>query len=257
MKPESKAADFRKELYDSYVTGFTDIQPNMLASDLSSRWSWYENKYLPALKGLSRGDSILELGCGPGYMLEFLAIQGFSRVRGIDISQEQVDIAKRRGLNAETADVFHFLSTQERGLSAIIAVDFVEHFTKEESLKLFRLIHGALNQNGLLLIQTPNGQGLFPRQVIYDDLTHLTIFTPTSLRQVLSLVGFEEIRFIETGPVPKGLKGKIRKGVWELIKLLANALRRIEANKSQTIWTENLICSCNKAPARLYTNHDD
>lgn len=247
MKAEANVSDFRKELYDSYVTGFTDNQLNRFDHNLQSQWLWYENKYLPALRSLNCNDSILELGCGPGHMLEFLKKQGFTKVRGIDISQEQVDVANSRGLDAQVADAFDFLSTQERHFEAIIAIDFVEHFTKEESVKLFRSIHGALNKDGLLLIQTPNGQGLFPGQVIYDDLTHLTIFTPESLNQILTLVGFENIKFKETGPVPTSLKGKIRKGVWELIKLFANALRRIEANKSQTIWTENLICYCNKS----------
>jgi 2-polyprenyl-3-methyl-5-hydroxy-6-metoxy-1,4-benzoquinol methylase len=247
MKVEADVPDFRKELYETYVSGFTTNQPSRLEEDLHLQWSWYENKYLPAFEKVNHDDPILELGCGPGYMLDFLGKRGFSKVLGIDISEEQVELATQRGLSAEVADVFEFLSRQQQTFGAIIALDFVEHFTKEETLNLFRSIHRVLKTGGLLLIQTPNGQGLFPRQVIYDDLTHLTIFTPESLRQILMLVGFENINFKETGPICSSLKGAIRKGTWALVKFLANALRRVEANKTQTIWTENFICSCNKA----------
>jgi hypothetical protein len=34
--------------------------------------------------------------------------------------------------------------------------------------------------------------------------------------------------------------------LWQLIKLIANTVRKIEAGKSQTIWTENIICYSEK-----------
>lgn len=96
-------------------------------------------------------------------------------------------------------------------------------------------------------MQTPNGQGLFPHQVIYGDLTHYTIFTTDSLQQILRLVGFSDIEFSETGPVPANLKGRVRVSLWKLIKFIANTVRKIETGKSQNVWTENIICCCQKA----------
>jgi hypothetical protein len=109
---------------------------------------------------------------------------------------------------------------------------------------LAKLLYNALEDRGILIIQTPNGQGLFPHQVIYGDLTHLTVFTPESLRQLFSLAGFADFRFQETGPVGKNLYGKIRLILWKVIKKLANGIRKIETGKSQEIWTENMICYC-------------
>jgi hypothetical protein len=109
---------------------------------------------------------------------------------------------------------------------------------------LAKLLYNALEDRGILIIQTPNGQGLFLHQVIYGDLTHLTVFTPESLRQLFSLAGFADFRFQETGPVGKNLYGKIRLILWKVIKKLANGIRKIETGKSQEIWTENMICYC-------------
>ncbi len=239
-------SDFRKELYRRYITTFKTVQPQIDDSALQSYWAWCEHKYLPLLDGLDRNDSILELGCGPGYMMQFLKRHGFSKVEGIDISEEQIRIATSRGLNAKVADAFEYLQSSERTFNAIIAIDFVEHFTKEELIRLFPSIHRALKEGGMLIIQTVNGQGIFPHQVIYGDLTHLTIFTPASLGQILRFAGFDEIKFQETGPVPENIKDKIRVILWKLIKLVANTVRRIEAGKTQEVWTENIICCCRK-----------
>ena len=103
-----------------------------------------------------------------------------------------------------------------------------------------------MGSDGWLIIQTPNGQGLFPHQVIHADLTHLTILSPSSLRQALHLVGFTDVRFEETGPVPKGVKGRVRALLWQVVKLVANLIRMIETGKTQRIWTENLICVARK-----------
>ena len=104
----------------------------------------------------------------------------------------------------------------------------------------------ALEPNGYLILQTPNGQGLFPHQVAYGDLTHLTIFTPGSLQQLLRLFGFEHFQFDETGPVPGNLQGKLRGAAWRAVKFVLNLVRKVETGKSQTIWTENMICRCQK-----------
>jgi 2-polyprenyl-3-methyl-5-hydroxy-6-metoxy-1,4-benzoquinol methylase len=240
------ARDFRGELYRQYVTGFKGLDQPMDAKSLQSYLDWCRFKYGPLVAELSRDAPLLEVRCGPGNLLLYLAAEGFTKARGIDISEEQVQIALERGLDAEVADVFGFLPQVRTKFQVVFAIDFVEHFDRNELLALLRLIHGVLDTEGLLIVQTPNGQGLFPRQVIYADLTHLTILSPSSLRQALQLAGFCDVRFEETGPVPKDIRGKGRVMLWKAVKLVANLIRVIETGKTQRIWTENLICVARK-----------
>ncbi len=214
----------------------------MKNDSLLSFFTWSEYKYGPLLEGLETDSRILEIGCGPGYMLKFLEKRGFKQVMGIDISDEQIQLARNRGCNAEVKDVFEFLDGKHEDIDAIIALDFIEHFHIEELISLMKLIFKCLKKDGRLILLTPNGEGLFPRQIIYGDLTHLTIFTPDSLQQLLREAGFIDFHFYETGPVPKNLLGRFRLLLWKFIKLAANAVRKIEAGKSQLIWTENMIC---------------
>jgi 2-polyprenyl-3-methyl-5-hydroxy-6-metoxy-1,4-benzoquinol methylase len=228
---------FRQDLYGRYLSTFKSRQ-------VPPSTAWWEHKYLPLLADLPRNASILEIGCGSGELLGFLSQRAFSNCRGIDISPEQVALATQRGLPVALGDVFEVLLDEK--YQAIIAVDVLEHFTRDELLRLAPLLFEALEPHGRLLIQTANGAGLFPRQVIYGDLTHLTIFTPESLAQLLVPCGFADLRCYETGPIPLRLRGKLDVIAWQLIKYAANAIRSIEAGKRQTIWTENFICLARK-----------
>jgi SAM-dependent methyltransferase len=244
-------ADFRQELYRRYVSAFASHSSQVDERVLEAYWEWCEHKFLPLLDGLDRGGRVLELGCGPGYMLDFLKRHGFTNAEGIDVSDEQVRRAAERGLTARVADVFEALASEESSLEAVIAIDFVEHFSRDEVLRLFPAVHRALRPGGLLLLQTPNGEGLFSGSVVHGDLTHLTIFTAESLAQALRLAGFHDLAFQETGPVPRGIKERLRVLLWKLVKLAANTIRRIEHGKRQELWTENIICSCRKPASRV------
>jgi len=240
--------DFRAELYRRYVTTFHGGEVPS-ESDLHGYWTSCESWFLPLLDGLPRDAPILDLGCGYGPMMLFLKRRGFTRVEGIDISEEQIRAAKERGLNVTLTDAFEFLPSRQGVYAAIIAIDVIEHFTREEVLRLFPLLHEALQDNGRLILQTANGEGLFPGNVIYGDLTHLTIFTCGSLEQILLLTGFTDIRFRETSPASRGVKGAIRRLLWRLVRCYANFIRKVEAGKHHDIWTENLICVSRKAKA--------
>ncbi len=137
------------------------------------------------------------------------------------------------------ADALPFLRTQPGRFELIVAVDVFEHFTRDELIPLVPAIHAALRPGGILLVQTANGQGLFPNQVIYGDLTHLTIFTPGSLGHLLRRSGFGQLALRRDRPGAVRLRGQLDSMAWWAIRLLASFVRQVETGKRQTIWTEN------------------
>jgi 2-polyprenyl-3-methyl-5-hydroxy-6-metoxy-1,4-benzoquinol methylase len=244
--PVFAMTDFRQPLYRHYVSKFKRSEaPEPPTSEKAAR-QYFDRKYFPHLRHLGADDAILDVGCGSGLVLTYLNERGFRNTQGVDISEEQVELAKAKRLQVWCGDIFSFLQSRADAFKAVIALDFLEHFTKAEVLSLFGLLFRTLKPDGSLLIQTPNGQGLFAGQVIYGDLTHCTVFTPESLSQALRLAGFDRIVFDETGPVPKDWKGRIKLMLWKSIKMSANFIRVVEAGKHQEIWTENLICVCRK-----------
>lgn len=233
--------DFRSTFYERYVSDFK-ASVLLQGAALQSYWKWCDARVFPLIAGVPRDSRVLEIGCGPGYLLEYLRSKGFSRVEGIDISAEQVAIAMERGANAKVADVFDELSRHDASLSLILAFDVVEHFSKEENVRLFTAMNRALRPDGIIVLQTPNGAALFGGQIIYGDLTHMTIFNPNSLSQLLRRTGFTDVTFRETAPVAKNLIGIVRVGLWWLARSAANLVRAAETGAGQAIWTQNQLC---------------
>lgn len=242
----STVADFRSRFYERYVSTSAGPVGEHTTDGLQAYWAWSRLKILPLLGDVDMAHPILELGCGAGNFLALLKHEGYARVSGIDISGEMVARAKARGLDVTQGDALELLSTKTERYGAVLAFDLIEHFTKDELLELLPAIRERLLPGGVFVVQTPNGQGLFPRQVIFGDLTHVTVFTPESLEQLLRFSGFEDIDVREAGPAPKSLRGVVRLALWNGIKLGAKAARYVETGKEQAIWTENMLCRSKK-----------
>lgn len=240
------ADDIRQELYKNYVSGFKKFISRYDIKSIESNRQVFKRRYLPLIKNFPTNTSIIEFGCGPGYFLQFLNDSGFKNTFGIDVSEQQVEQAKSKNINASVMDIFDFIRTNKEKFDVIFALDLIEHFKKEELLELFSGFYNTLNNNGLVIMRTPNGEGLFPNQRIYGDLTHFTIFTPNSLLQILEMTNFSEIKFYETGPVPKNIIGYIRLILWKLIKVVIKAVRIIETGGAENILTQDLICVARK-----------
>lgn len=205
--------NYRNQFYDKHHTQFNSQISQVDSKVLSSLFAHYDFKIFPYLKYFKEDSNILELGCGPGYLLDYLKLKVFTNSVGIDISSEQTDIAKSKGHNVRLDDVFNFFRNSTEKYDLIFAFDLFEHFSKDELLELTSLIYNHLQNDGLFIIRTPNGQGLLSGQIIYGDLTHQTIFTPNSITQLFSNIGFNNLSFIENAPVRKNLSGFIRAAI--------------------------------------------
>jgi 2-polyprenyl-3-methyl-5-hydroxy-6-metoxy-1,4-benzoquinol methylase len=239
-------SDFRKKLYEKYNSSFktylADFNPNYIASI----WKSYDYLYLPLISSFPKDVGILELGCGRGYLLEYLKNHGFNNLKGIDISEEQIEISQKKGFDVKVADAFEYLEIHNSKFKLIFALDFVEHFYKEELFPLFERIFESLEDGGLLIMHTPNGQAIVSSKMIYGDLTHLTIFTPDSAEQLLRNIGFKEIKCYESEPVPKNSKSIIRWVLWKFIKFIYNLIRLVEIGVTEKILTQNFVIAAKK-----------
>ncbi len=234
---------FRSACYTHYVSsGQAPVQAGL---DETKR-RWYDRQYGPFLRNWRVEDRILELGCGSGDFLAYLAERGLERAEGVDLSPEQIEQAGGRRLAVACEDARERLARSAGCYDAIVAFDFLEHFTRDELFELLPLIHDALRPGGRLLVQTPNGAGIFASQIVFGDLTHLTILTEDSFRQLVRLHGFSEPVLAETGPVPQGLKGRARWLLWRTFRGVFAFGKRLESGRWQRIWSANLIGYCRR-----------
>ncbi|MCK5803802.1 MAG: class I SAM-dependent methyltransferase [Lentisphaeria bacterium] len=234
---------FRSTCYSRYVTSG---QGTAAGEPDPGQRPWYDHHYWPIFRGWKRDARIIELGCGSGELLAYLGERDFVNAAGIDVSAEQIERAGERGVAAETGDVMDFLRHRRDQYDHVLAVDLIEHFTKDELFVLIPLIHAALRPGGSLFVQTPNGAGLFAPQIIHGDLTHMTILSEESFQQLVRLHGFGAVEFSETGPVPQGVKGRIRHFLWFLFRSVFSFAKRCESGRWQQLWSANMICHCQR-----------
>jgi hypothetical protein len=82
----------------------------------------------------------------------------------------------------------------------------------------------------------------------YWDITHHNAFTPSSVRQVARLVGFDTVDFRECGPIAHGLVSGIRYALWQGIRLVIRGYLLIElASDKGGIYTADLMFGLTKA----------
>lgn len=239
--------NYRDKLYKSYVTNQTKpLYGGTTLSGIRKQfpiWNSYYGSTLPKEKKAT----ILDIACGDGGIVYWLQECGYINASGIDISQEQINLAQSLHIkNTQRADLVSYLSEKKSAYHAIFALDIFEHFTKEELWSVLEQIHDALKPGGVLIIKTPNAEGVFGARLRYADFTHETAFTESSLREVLLATGFREIAFKEAGPVPHGMISIIRTLLWRTIRLTTNLHLLVETGQTANILTQNIIASAKK-----------
>jgi len=208
---------YRKELFDRYVTTHTErlYDHERGVSVLNPYFKSYFARFLPE----DKNTPILDVGCGSGEFLLFLQSLGYTNTFGIDLSPEQVELAKKRGLkNVQVAEAVDFLSKHKEKFTLITAHDVIEHFPKEQVLPFLDAIYNALVRGGTVILSLPNMASPFGARITYGDFTHEVAFTPTSISQVLRAAGFEVVGVFPKEPVVHGVKSFVRWALWKIIK---------------------------------------
>lgn len=182
-----------------------------------SEWGklYLKSRILPHLP-TDKSSSFLEVGCGYGRYLKTLLEMGYENVFGVDISEDQIQCAKKLGMGdfVEHIDGLSFLQDKDSCYDVILLLDVVEHLPTEYSLDLLEKVYLALRSGGRVVIQVPNA--LAPLSPLrYSDFTHLRAFTPSSMRQALSLCNFKNMQHYPLPPIVHGLKSMARRIIWE------------------------------------------
>jgi 2-polyprenyl-3-methyl-5-hydroxy-6-metoxy-1,4-benzoquinol methylase len=217
--PVDKQIGYRQRIYQRYASVF---KAGTAAVDEAAidHWGGTYDVYLAGWLPESRNAAIVDVACGPGWLLRFFVRRGYRDVHGVDVSAEQVELARHHAAQVEVGDLVTFLRARPRHFDLLTGLDIVEHFTKDEVLDFLDACHGALRPGGRIVLQTPNGQSPFAGAVRYGDFTHETCFTPPLLAQLLELTGFTAVECRECGPVPRGVASRLRIALWRVIRQL-------------------------------------
>lgn len=151
--------------------------------------------YLP----FQRNGQLLDVGCGNGQALQFMAELGW-QVQGVDFDPQAVQIAQKKGLE------IHLGGLEDRAylsdsFDAITMSHVIEHV--HDPLSLLGECRRILKPGGRLVIVTPNsgswGHQRFGSSWMHlDPPRHLHIFNGHSLRTLIEMADFQLVSFCTT-----------------------------------------------------------
>jgi len=167
-----------------------------------------------ALKLLGSGQSLLDIGCWDGRLLEKLRDAGlYKELAGIDIVEAGVDLAREKGFNAQVVDLnAGVIPFPDQHFDAVTMLAVLEHVFDPYSI--IREIRRILRPGGTLIVDVPNAASVTNRARIllgripvtsYDtgwDGGHLHYFTKHALDHFLQSEGFDILARKTTGGSP-------------------------------------------------------
>jgi 2-polyprenyl-3-methyl-5-hydroxy-6-metoxy-1,4-benzoquinol methylase len=160
------------------------------------RARFWLKRYLRSI--LRDGGRILEVGCGPGFLVKYLGTEKGFKITGLDISQYALSIA--RSLQEDTGFVAgraESLPFKSRMFQCVIALDVVEHLQYPEYF-----IDSALDvlaDGGIFVMRTPNLESYGARRkekgsFMWRDRTHINLIKMNKWRTLLEMRGFTVIK---------------------------------------------------------------
>jgi cyclopropane fatty-acyl-phospholipid synthase-like methyltransferase len=239
---------YRDRLYRAYLSTHLGTFRPMTRAGLDRDRRLFRalyRRFLPA----SRRAEILEVGCGTGSFLFFLRGEGYERIRGIDVGAEQIGAAQALGIgDVEVADAIPYLAVHPETYDLIVALDVLEHFTKDEVFTFLDAVHQALRPGGRVLLRTPNADSPYHSWIRYADFTHEASFSPSSIRQVLRATGFASIEVMPLEPHVHGVASAGRWALWQAMKQLIRFYMLVEQGvPGSGVFTANLCAVGQKA----------
>ena len=203
----------------------------------------YFGTFLPKDKNAE----ILDIGSGSGGFVSWLQYLGYSRAEGIDISEEQVQVAKELEINnIHQADALEFLPINKNKFDVVFARDLLEHLPKEQVLLIIESIFASLKPEGIFVAQTVNAENWLWGRLRHGDFTHEVAFTHSSIRQILKVFEFKEIKVFPQRPIVHGFISLIRYIIWITHEALTRGLLIAETGSGRGIFTQNLIVCAKK-----------
>jgi len=133
---------------------------------------------------------------------------------------------------------------QNKTFDLIVCFDVLEHIEQKAVVDFLKKINNILNDNGSLIIRTPNGASPLGLANQYGDITHVNVVTTTKMGYWCNSAGL--VLKYQDGDIYPIYNGKIFKTPIRIIKrllqlLIERLLRWIFSPQSKGFLSANLL----------------
>jgi len=159
--------------------------------ELGKSYWWLAGKYriiddavARRFRPLRPAPTVLDLGCGPGNLLDFLAPHG--EVYGSDYSSDALQFCAGRGYRRLFRADFHSLPIRDESFDLVTCIDVLEHL--QDDRRAMGELHRILRPSGTLVVSVPAFQMLWgDHDTLYG---HYRRYTTGEVRAKLEGAGF-------------------------------------------------------------------
>ena len=152
---------------------------------------------------------ICEIGGGRGELQQLFKAIGRPSY-SVDIDRAMAEVSKAKGLDARFGDgISHLAALENNSLAGVIAIQVVEHLSRQQLEQLFSLCAQRVAPGGIVVFETIDPRSLLALSSNYfRDPTHVQPLHPDTLSYMLTLYGFEivEVRALSEVPSEAQLK---------------------------------------------------
>ena len=204
---------------------------------------YYRSNLLPRLPE-GRDSAILDLGCGSGLFLDFLAGEGYTDARGVDDCPSLARSCGDSGLEVEESDNVDYLERHPGRFECVVLNHVLEHYDKSEGLALLEAVRVSLRPGGRVIVVCPNMANPYTAgRGRYADLTHETGYTPESIRFMLRLAGFgeAEVHGIDIYCLSNPLANAAGKVAWAVLSLSMRLTYLLNGVRDAEVLTKNML----------------
>jgi cyclopropane fatty-acyl-phospholipid synthase-like methyltransferase len=224
--------------YQAVARGIRTLDDVRRASEV--RFYVYDRIVLPWLPRDQSGP-IAEIACGHGSFLWWLKQRNYRNVLGIDSSHEQIELARQTGVAVCELDSTKWLENQPEGkLQAIVAIDFIEHISKDDFMTLLAATRRALADNGRLILRFPNGDSPLVGRNLFNDITHIWTYTTNCLQSLASMHGYSTVRFTDESDAAIRDNRWLKVPLCKLSTTLLRALFRAATKEKIDYWSPHM-----------------
>ena len=236
---------------------YASYEPDRYVPDFAtaSRQGAKDLAAIARMIGPNTDQRILEVGCGCGCLLAALRNRGYAQSLGVDLDPALVQHGRAvLGVDIAQGGWRTYLEGAEGSFDTIIAIDVLEHLSRDEVLPTLKITRKRLASGGRLILRTPNALCPFVLPFLYGDLSHEFLITPGLMVHLLRLAGFcGEIGIHETHPA-----GRVKRVTHKLVhRLLVKPLVSLAyyhfTGEFPRVITQNMIV-CARATAGSRVN---
>lgn len=183
---------YRDTIYSQYHSNQVN-KGNTDHVKLLEQQSFYYGKELICHLPVNKDAKVVDLGCGFGSFIHAAKNSGYTNLEGIDLSDEQVEVAHTLGIQEVRKQSIDAFFLEEGTYDCIVGIDIIEHLTKDELIDFLTGCLKKLNPGGRVLFRTPNMDAEMASVYAFADISHETFFNKSSALQLLNSVGLKNV----------------------------------------------------------------